>query len=298
MCRMLSPSVLQTSEVCLTWTMVTFRERMRLEELAQREAAGESFWSSDLDERTRNKLAFILDDTIEMLSGPLSALSSWEIWERLSEKIARDYGDAVREYDRDRVARETDPGVVFDLIESVGLIIEDPRLLDSFEKRVNEVFDNHRVSFQLAPTLQIIPRDSIEIHTAVTLPTLQLLHGRPDLAKAEAAYTEALREISDGKPAGAITHASVALQETLTALGASGNALGDQLKAAKAKTTLFAGRDQPLLDGISKVADWAAAERNSNGDAHRITDAVLDDAWMMVHVVGALILRLTGDPRK
>lgn len=36
-----------------------------------------------------------------------------------------------------------------------------------------------------------------------------------------------------------------------------------------------------------------SADRSQTGDAHHASDANLDDAWLIVHVAGALILRLS-----
>jgi hypothetical protein len=47
---------------------------------------------------------------------------------------------------------------------------------------------------------------------------------------------------------------------------------------------------------LRSCARWAAKERNE-GEAHPYTDAELDDAWLMVHVVGGPIVRLAGSPR-
>lgn len=121
-------------------------------------------------------------------------------------------------------------------------------------------------------------------------PALKLLIGS-QFAAAHGAYLDALKEISNGKADDAITDAGTALQETLTALGCQGNALGPLIKDAK-KNGLLAGHDQNLVDGIIKFMDWASADRSTTGDAHKHSDADVSDAWLMVHIVGALIVRL------
>ena len=48
-----------------------------------------------------------------------------------------------------------------------------------------------------------------------------------------------------------------------------------------------------LTEAIGKTADWVSARRGQ-GEAHKgDADISLSDAWMVVHVVGALIIRLT-----
>jgi hypothetical protein len=82
----------------------------------------------------------------------------------------------------------------------------------------------------------------------------------------------------------------------LTALGCDGNALGTQLASAK-KKGLLAPHDHPLSLVIEKAIAWAAADRSEKGDTHKAGTAVRDDAWLTVHIVGALIVRLAGGNR-
>jgi len=143
----------------------------------------------------------------------------------------------------------------------------------------------------------MIPLSSRELHEHVVAPALQLLAGRPDLDKVESAYRAALEEITKGKAADAITDAGTALQEMLGALGCDGNALGPRIASARAKGIL-APHDSPMLTAIEKVLHWVSADRSEKGDAHAVTSATLDDAWLIVHVVGAVILRLSkSSPR-
>ncbi|MFD5276832.1 hypothetical protein ACFWIX_04645 [Pseudarthrobacter sp. NPDC058362] len=86
------------------------------------------------------------------------------------------------------------------------------------------------------------------------------------------------------------------MQETFKALGIPGKVLGDQIKAVRSSGQL-AGRDAPMLESVVKAMEGVASERNQNGDGHNVTDASLDDAWLIVHVVGVLIVRLAGTPR-
>ena len=77
-------------------------------------------------------------------------------------------------------------------------------------------------------------------------------------------------------------------------MGCIGKTLGELLTSAK-KTGLVKGNDTPLTKAIGGTVDWVAAKRN-DGEAHWASDATLSDAWMVVHVVGALIIRL-AEPR-
>jgi len=191
------------------------------------------------------------------------------------------------------------------VIEAMAVVTRDQTLRFSaqryeanrtFADAVSTTLREHRISYDLIDG-RMIEFSSREMHVAVTVPALTLLAGRPELKQVESAYRDALDEISKGKPGDAITDAGTALQETLTALGCTGNALGQLIRSAKTKGFL-APHDGPLLEGIEKVLHWVSADRSESGDAHSATTASVDDAWFIVHIVGAVILRLVqGGPR-
>jgi hypothetical protein len=161
-----------------------------------------------------------------------------------------------------------------------------------FDVLVNTILREHRISYELIDH-QMVGFESREMHVEVVAPVLTLLGGRQGWSRAESAYQDALREIAHGAAADAITDAGTALQEALTAAGCVGNQLGDLIKSARAKG-LLAPHDSPLLHSIGKVFTWASADRSQTGDAHHTTTATVADAWLTVHVVGALLLRLAG----
>lgn len=163
---------------------------------------------------------------------------------------------------------------------------------ETFDEAINDVLNEHRIAFRMVEG-QMVSMGSDELQQQVVEPALRLLVGR-QFQSAHDAYFKALDEITKQDAGDAITDAGTALQETLTALGCEGNVLGKLLNDAK-KKGILGGHDQALIDGVLKFANWAAAERNLAGDSHHHTDATLADAWLMVHVVGALIVRL-ADP--
>jgi hypothetical protein len=159
----------------------------------------------------------------------------------------------------------------------------------TFTGAVNEVLYQERIGFEFVGGT-LVEKDSQELHAEVIAPTLRLLSGRPGWEDVEKAYQRALEEISDGHPDDAITDAGAALQEALVKLGCEGNALGP-LIASGLKKRLFAQHDAKLLS-------WASADRSELGDGHQgASPATRHDAWLAVHVVGAIILRLTGPTR-
>lgn len=164
--------------------------------------------------------------------------------------------------------------------------------VDAFRADVNRILEAHLVAFHLHDNSRLVPVASHEMHDAVVAPTLYLLHSEPKFAGAETAYQNALKELRNHDAGDAITDAATALQEVLTALGCAGGALGDLLSSAR-KKGLLTGADTPLTESIGRTVNWVAAKRNQ-GEAHRgDPDINMSDAWMMVHVVGALTIRLS-----
>lgn len=81
----------------------------------------------------------------------------------------------------------------------------------------------------------------------------------------------------------------------LTAIGCIGNALGPLIKDAK-KQGLLAPHDARLDQAITDVMEWVSADRSQSGEAHHVSNASVEDAWLIVHILGAVILRLASGP--
>lgn len=161
---------------------------------------------------------------------------------------------------------------------------------DAYRNEVNTVLDLHDVGYQVVGT-EVIERESMAMHADVVEPVLALLHGDPRLASVERAFQDALRELKPGgNPADAVTDATTALQEMLVAIGADGNALGPLMRDAVSR-----GHLRPY---DAKLVDWASASRSDRGDTHSSSDSSTPDAWLVVHVVGALILQLEARLRQ
>jgi len=269
--------------------------RQRLAQLTEREAHGESFWTPTFNDRVRRRSLQWLDVAFPNESARDLVL------QRARVAILHDEGLATLGYnlrpssDMEAFVLGTEDEMMPTAIEALFIAIG-PRFSDSFAKHVNDVLSEDRVSWELIRG-EMVPFESRELHEAVVRPVLTLLGNRGDLARVEAAYGAALAEIANGSPADAITDAGTALQETLVSLGAQGNALGPLIASGK-KQGLFAGHDGPLVKSIEGAMHWASADRSESGDAHHTSQASVQDAWLTVHIVGALILRLTtGLPR-
>lgn len=152
--------------------------------------------------------------------------------------------------------------------------------------RVDWVFEDGR--FQ--------ERGNYVMHSEVLRPATILLGDDPAFVLASAAFQSALTRLSKGETDVALTEAATSLQEFFRALGVEGNSISDQLdKAQRAK--VITGADRSLM---KPLIDWVNADRSDRGNAHRHRsgDVSKADAWLMMHVVGALMVRLSNrEPR-
>lgn len=163
---------------------------------------------------------------------------------------------------------------------------------ERYEAFVNERLQRHRIRFELIDG-QMVEKNSLELHAAVVAPALRLLGGRRGWEKVETAYKNALDELHGGSAEDAITDAGAALQEALEAVGCKGNALGPLIVDARNRG-LLAAHDQRLTRSIEDVMQWVSADRSAMGDAHHATAPSPEDGWLIVHIVGALIVRLSS----
>lgn len=287
--------------------LILYSRRKRIAETATREAAGEVLWSPVFSPAARTRLFQLFENATGGHDGGVA--QTVELAHRLileSEGLTTLTGDGntVRDFRNfiDAAPDEYLPDIVEAMIWSLATKWDDlhrygypvPPATELVEK-INELLYEHRISFEFVE-LHMVPRESQELHEAVVAPTVRLLSGRTGFAAVEQAYQDALKELTQGNARDAITDAGTALQQALQAVGCQGKTLGALITDAR-KRGLLSGHDRPLTDAILKAAEWAAADRNTLGDAHNVSEATRDDAWLMVHVVGALILRLTAGPR-
>ncbi|MBN8207090.1 hypothetical protein JF550_14150 [Microbacterium esteraromaticum] len=135
------------------------------------------------------------------------------------------------------------------------------------------------------------------LHAEIVRPVSVLLDAQPSFARASAAFQTAIDRLSEDHLDAAVTDAGTAVQEFFRALGIDGNSLLDQLNAAQ-RGGLLEPHDRLLL---KPIIDWLNADRSSRGNAHhhRAADVTKSDAWLAIHVAGALIARLaTLEPRR
>ena len=284
--------------------------RRRLAEYAQRESAGESLWTNEFSDRTR-----ILHVLTRTLQGSY-AVNPEHVFAEARRVILEQEGGftlvpakrltAADDFFQFYQACHHDmfPTVMEALVPALQRADEIEHSLGtwpegwaaSFARETNEIFAQERVGWELIDS-GMVEVHSKELHVAAVEPALRLLH-RAEFAKADKQYRDALDMLAQGKASNAITDAGATLQELLEALGCDGNQLGDLARSAR-KKGLLGAHDTPLIDAIEKTMQWVAADRSEMGDAHHATEATRDDAWLVIHVVGALVVRLAaGKPRK
>lgn len=265
-----------------------YSERKREQERLAAEAEGESFWTKSFSAQVRVKIWHAFTD-----AGPTqgSAMEARNILLR-SEGLMALAGTSLPVDDLHRwTVTECPQDRIPNVIEAMYRSLP-PLLDDLFVEEVQNILYLDRVAYQMIEG-RVEAFESMELHEEVVAPVLRLLSGRSGYKDVEDAYQDALREVASGEPADAITDAARALEQVLVVRGCEGNSLGPRLQDAR-KKGLLAAHDGGLT---SKVAEWVSADRSERGDAHTAPTTSRDDAWFAIHIVGALILRLVGEPR-
>lgn len=281
--------------------MPLHNRRRRLAELAEQEAAGELFWTSKFSERTRTRLEFLMTGLSE---------SAHRYAESAQRLILQDEGVRFLSNPNNHPARDyfaylggCPDDMMPTVLEAMNEAFEDREVFDStfgtisrdYIDGVNEILREERVAWEFIGD-EMTPFSSRELHVEVVEPTLRLL-ATAGWERVEAAYQGALRELSAGNAPDAVTDAGTALQEALTKMGAEGNALGPLITSAQRKGIIL-GHDRALFETAARAATWVSADRSQVGDAHSVSAADREDAWLSVHVVGAILLRLSAQTNR
>lgn len=251
-------------------------------------ADGESYLIDELDILVTNRILSIWG---RLAQREYPETNPHEVIELLTIRI----GLVVRDFYDELSSPKTDTDTKLTIVQAMytAMKLKNPRAAERFGEFVDLVFQEHGIRYRMKEG-DVYPVDSLELFASSVEPVL-VGGGRHE--GVNSAYRKALLEIKNNDPGDAITDACVALQELLKGMGYAGKSIGDQLRAAK-KAGWLKGSDEPLIESVEKAFNWASGQRN-DGEAHR-ADAVatLSDAWLMVHIVGALIVRLAeGDKR-
>jgi hypothetical protein len=282
---------------------VFYNQRQRFRKRAEAEARGESFWTKSFNEKVRTRLLYAAGEASGNHRESVLEKARYQILKREGDPYLNRYGPQVtpaEDFFAHFMSCKDDilPTAIEALysamqtfgVGNIGYFI--PTIdVEAFGHEVQQILEEERVAFDFVRG-EMHSFESKELHQEVVEPAMQLLHN-PRFAEAEKAYQNALEEIAKGRPDDAITDAGTALQQTLTALGCDGKMLGPLIKSAKARGLLVA-HDARLTEVIEDVMQWVATQRNVKGDTHIADNAAKEDAWFIIHVVGALIVRLVG----
>lgn len=286
-----------------------YSERKRIEEIEQREAAGESLWTNNIPGPLRLKikrLACSFDRELKDRPGAPLHVRDISALGEAQRLLIRDRGI---ESLSDGSHEETDMSDYIDhcvskefpdVLEAIYLSIRTQDALmraesleSLFEKKANEQLESYRVSFSMVGG-EVVPFESRELHIEVVEPTLRLLSKR-GWEEVEEPYREACKELARGKPDNAVTDATTALQEGLRKLGCTGKNFAQLLNSAK--KTILNGADEKFISAIDLLIKWSSSMRTNYGDNHKTTKTDKQRAWLIIHLVGILLLYLTDDTR-
>lgn len=281
---------------------VLFSRRKRIDKLALDESAGLLEWTTDFSPRARNRILLHYRDVSGeyFVHGLAQARELIMLDEGLLDLTGRRFN---AHEDMAQFIQDCESNAMPMAIEALITSLQDrggwpaPQYGSQFKfcDMVRLILREESLAFDLVD-LNLVEFSSRQLTQSVVLPVLSLLGRQQGWSDVEGAYQDALREISHGTPADSITDSGRALELTLERLGCRGSSLGERLKAARASGLLL-GSDDKLAVSITHAVGWAAVERNERSDAHRGSEADVADAWMMVHIVGAVILRLVQGPR-
>lgn len=278
--------------------MRLFNQRKRQEEIQAAEAAGESLWTPEFDSHARVGIWQAFVDAVQgnnqALIHAVNAAHGLLIRDEHVHRLAVAYGQPGEDLSKFLHERASDRQVA-SVVEALalGLGQMSPNFVARYERRINDLLQSERIAYELVNS-EIVELSSQELHTEVVAPALRLLSGRAGWQNVERAYQQALRELADGRVDNAITDAGSALQESLSCAGAQGRSLGPLISDAR-KRGILGPHDSALTTAIEGIMDWVSADRSQRGDGHRgASPASREDAWLTVHVVGALILRLAS----
>lgn len=163
---------------------------------------------------------------------------------------------------------------------------------EEFVEAVNDILLAARIEWHFEDG-RFTQRGNSVLHADVVKPASVLLDSDTRFGKASAAFQTAINRLSENHPDAAITDAGTAVQEFFRALDVNGNSLSDQLNVAQ-KAGIISTYDRTLLKPFT---DWLNADRSTRGNAHHHNegDVTKGDAWLAVHVAGALMVRLSNE---
>lgn len=273
-----------------------FKRRKELDEKLQRELRGEDLWTMNLDEKTRRRIWYAIQTTVDAVYrlDVFKLARQQTIIELglpfLRERPPTTFFPVHDDYPREDVycsIMESENDIVFSLLEAILALLSTKETFHwhMLSELLNSIFRESRIKVEIING-KIIEKDSLALHKNIIKPVLTLLGSDSKWSKAESKYRSALEDIADGKPDSAVTNATTALQEALLARKLGGETLKPLFYSAKEKNILHS-QDKKLID-------WLDADRVNFGTTHYHQETRIEDAKLTLNVVGAMILRIAS----
>ncbi|MUK01793.1 hypothetical protein GM708_07505 [Vibrio cholerae] len=165
--------------------------------------------------------------------------------------------------------------------------------VDELVSYVNDTLLGARVQWHYVDG-QFVERGNSILHSEIVEPVSVLLDSSPRFALSSDGFNKAINRLSANEPDVAITEVSSAVQDFFRALGVDkGNSVTSQLEKA-VQEKIIAPEDRELLKA---VAGWINADRSNRGNAHHNRSDITSraDAWLMIHIAGAFMVRLSNE---
>lgn len=252
-------------------------------------------WGSSVSREAVNRIAAFWQDMVGEYFFNSYRVTTY-FWNQVSFVLVSEAGHNIgSRFDEDDLKRCRNQEIILDAIAAFSIALQRNNrddLNEQYKERVNDVLNEHRIGYKFVEN-ELYSFEDDYLMRGVVEPAIGVLIPSK-FSDARSAYQDALEEITRGNAGDALTDCGTALQTMFTALGCEGNTLKSLKNSAK-KKGILGDQDAPLMQSIIGAIDWVSSERNQISDAHRVSPANLPDAWMMVHVVGALIVRLADE---
>lgn len=282
-----------------------YSRRKAQQEMQRKQERGELLWTDAVPSNVRQKITWLVEEAGETLYMHDHNRGGDEVFASAHYLLTRDLGmeslaglahesQDMRVHLKSAPNREM-PNVLEALSRAVKLHAEEKGgqsagVHQEFVSAVNELLGEYCVSYTLED-IAVVDFESKILHLEVVKPTL-VLASNPEWQSVETAYQGALKEI-EVDPSDAITDAATALQEGLRLLGCEGEDFSALMKSATKPGGILSGYDARYCEAIQRLVGWVSGHRANKGDSHKVVHPTSDDAWLAVHVVGALLVHLS-----
>lgn len=264
---------------------MSFLERKRQAEFLAAESNGVNVWNSDFPMEFRRKVIYLMNESTNSNSLIFDQTRYLILrgagWQYLSVPNLRPKDDFIS------FVENSNSDILPEAFERFYETLSDHSIQSrfsvygkarEFESKLRDLLLLDRINWDFINGM-MIPRDSQFMHSQLIMPTLVLLN-QAKFAQTESIIQKGLKEISVNDAGDAITDFGTATQSFLLLIGAKGSNLGELKSSALGKNL--------INNTQAKIVDAIAMYRNA-GEAHNVDNYSVKDAWLVCHLVCALI---------